>query len=132
MKIPSQVISFAGDANLAPYKMFADYFAHYRSMNGAKNVEFQTAVIGEDGVSHPISFSEKEEKMNAALRREIMRVAGIQDFAQFPIETWANHPTLRWATFAVVSAMIDMVLPETIIDSIGIYSDVRTIGWVIS
>lgn len=129
MKIPSQVITFAGAENLTPYKQFVDYYNHYRSMNGAKNVEYQTHVVTPEGVSTPISFSEKEDKMNAALKREIMRVAGITNFSDFPIETWANHPTLKWATFAVISAMIDMILPETIIDSIGIYSDVRTIGW---
>lgn len=129
MRIPNQVLTFAGVENLAPYKMFADYFNHYRALNGAKNVDYQTTVTTQEGVAVPISFSEKEEKMNSALKREILRVAGINSFEQFPVETWANHPTLKWATFAVVSAMIDMVLPETIIDSIGLYSDVRTIGW---
>lgn len=129
MKIPNQVIAFAGDANIAPYKMFADYYAHYRSLNGAKGAEFQTTTTSPEGVVSPLSFSEKEDKMNAALRREIMRVAGITNFGDFPLETWANHPTLKWATFAVVSAMIDMVLPDSIIENIGMYSDVRTIGW---
>lgn len=129
MKIPHQVLTFAGEANLAPYKMFADYFNHYRSMNGAKNLEFQTSVTNADGSVSPISFGEKEDKMNGALKREILRVAGIQNFAELPLESWASHPALKWATFAVVSAMIDMVLPDTIIESIGLYSDVRTIGW---
>lgn len=129
IRIPNQVIAFAGDANLTPYKMFADYFNHYRSINGASGVEYQTTATTPEGLSVPITFAEKEDKMNAALKREIMRVAGITNFSDFPIETWANHPTLKWATFAVVSAMVDMVLPDTIIESIGIYSDVRTIGW---
>ena len=129
MKIPTQIVAFAGEANLTPYKMFVDYYNHYRSINGAKNVEFQTNVTNTDGSVEPISFSAKEEKMNSALKREILRVAGIQNFGDFPVETWANHPTLKWATFAVVSAMVDMILPETIIESVGIYSDVRTIGW---
>jgi len=129
MKIPNQVVSFAGEANLTPYKMFVDYYNHYRALNGATNVEYQKTTTTDDGAVVPLSFAEKEEKLNAALKREIMRVAGIQNFADFPIETWANHPSLKWATFAVISAMIDMILPETIIDSIGLYSDVRTIGW---
>ena len=128
MRIPNQVLSFAGESNLAPYKMFVDYYNHYRSINGAKNVEFATSTTV-DGISVPLSFSEKEDKMNAALKREILRVAGITSFTDFPVETWANHPTLKWASFAVVSAMIDMVLPDSIIENVGIYSDVRTIGW---
>lgn len=129
MKIPNQVLSFAGEQNLTPYKMFVDYWNHYRAMNGAKNVEYQEHTITPEGAVVPLSFSEKEEKLNAALKREILRVAGVQNFDTFSIETWANHPALKWATFAVISAVIDMILPETIIDSIGIYSEVRTIGW---
>jgi hypothetical protein len=120
---------FAGEANLAVYKMFADYFNHYRSMNGAKNVEYQKTTVTPEGQTVELSFSEKEDKMNAALKKEIMRVAGINDISQFPVETWASHPMLRWSTFATVSNLIDMILPQTIIDSIGIYSDVRSIGW---
>lgn len=129
MKIPSQILAFAGESNLAPYKMFADYFNHYRSLNGDKKAEYQESFVTSEGIALPLSFGEKEDKMNAALKREIMRVAGITSFDAFPVETWASHPTLKWATFAVVSAMIDMVLPQTIIESVGIYSDVRTIGW---
>lgn len=129
MKIPNQVLTFAGEQNLTPYKMFVDYWNHYRAMNGAKNVEYQEHTITPEGAVVPLSFSEKEEKLNAALKREILRVAGVQNFDTFSIETWANHPALKWATFAVISAVIDMILPETIIDSIGIYSEVRTIGW---
>lgn len=129
MKIPTQVVQFAGEANLATYEMFADYYKHFQAMNGKEGVEYQTTVTTPEGAVKSISFAEKEEKMNAALKREIMRVAGVTNFSDFPLETWANHPTLKWATFAVVSAMVDMILPQTIIESIGIYSDVRTIGW---
>lgn len=129
MKIPNQVITFAGEANLAPYKMFADYYNHYRAMNGATNVEYQKTTLTPEGQIVELSFEEKQEKMNAALKREILRIAGISNFEEFPVETWANHPTLKWATFAVVSAMVDMILPDAIIESIGIYSDVRVIGW---
>jgi hypothetical protein len=129
-KIPAQVILFAGgEANLGPYKMFRDYWNQYLSRNGKTGLEFATTTVNDAGEVVSISFDEKESVMNAAMKREIMRIAGVKDFGDFPLETWATHPTLRWATFAVVSAMVDMILPETIINSIGLYSDVRTIGW---
>lgn len=128
-KISNNILAFAGDAGISVYKMFGDYFAHYRANNGAKGIEFQTKTTNADGQVVEISFAEKEEKMNQALKREILRVAGINNMSEFPLETWAGHPTLRWATFAVVNAMVDMILPQTIIDSIGVYSDVRTIGF---
>lgn len=130
IKIPSQVLKFAGEQNTAPYKHFADYFNHYRALQGVTGLDYKTTYTDEaTGAVVPITFSEKESKINGTVQREILRVAGIQDFDSFPIETWASHPTLKWATFAVVSAMVDMVLPQTIIDSIGMYSEVRTIGW---
>ncbi len=130
MKIPNQLVAFAGEANLKPYKMFVDYWNHYRAINGATGLEYQTTTENEeDGKIVPISFEEKGDKLNSALRREILRVAGISNFTDFPVETWSNHPILSWATFAVVSAMIDMVLPDTIIENTSMYSDVRTIGW---
>jgi len=132
IKIPNQVIKFAGgESHLKPYTQFVDYYNHWRSTQGKTNIEFKEYFKDKKhgDTLVPISFSEKEEKMNATLRREIMRVAGIQNFDDFPIETWATHPMLKWATFAVVSAMIDMVLPDAIIDSVGMFSDVRTIGW---
>ena len=125
MKIPTNVLTFAGQENLKPYKQFVDYFHHAQAIDGKDNVEY----IKTDAEGSEISFSEKEEQMNAALKREILRVSGINNFEEFPLATWSTHPTLTWATFAVVSAMIDMVLPDSLIDSIGMYSEIRTIGW---
>ena len=132
-KIPAQVLAFAGaqqdSSKLAPYKMFVDYWNHYMSRNGKEGLEYSTTTVNESDEVVSISFDEKEAAMNKALTKEIMRHAGITSFDQFPLETWANHPSLKWATFAVVSALVDMILPQVIIDSIGLYSDIRTIGW---
>jgi hypothetical protein len=125
MRIPSNVLNFAaGEKNMAPYIMFRDYWNHYRSNGGAKNVEFSKV----DDKGNPISFEEKEALMNAAFKREIARVAGV-NFADFPLEAYATNPQVNWATFAIVSAMVDMILPESIIETTGLYTDVRVIPW---
>lgn len=128
MRIPNNVLQFAGEENLAPYKMFVDYFNHYKAINGDKKAEYQKYSTDETGKQVEISFDEKEAKLNAALKREIMRVAGITNFDAFPVSAWQSHPTLNWATFAVVSAMIDMILPDVIVDEMGAFSEVRNIG----
>jgi hypothetical protein len=126
MKIPANVITFAaGDKSLGVYKMFYDYWKHYQNENGKKNTEFNP--YSKDGTL--ISFSEKQDQMNDALRDEIIHVAGISNVGEFPVEQWASHPAIGWAAFAVISAMIDMILPESIVDSVGLYSEVRSIGW---
>lgn len=128
MKIPNNVLKFAGEENLAPYKMFVDYYNHYKALNGDSKVEYQKYSIDENGKEVELTFAEKEDKLNAALKREIMRAAGITNFDAFPVAAWQSHPTLRWASFAVVSAMIDMILPDVIVDTMGAFSEVRNIA----
>jgi hypothetical protein len=126
-KLPSNVLAFAaGKTEL--YVQAQDWWNQYRTMNGAKGLDFSTKAMSE-GQLVEVSFAQKEELLNQSLKREILRVAGIRNFDQFPVETWATHPILNWATFAVVSAVLDVLIPDTLIDSIGLYSDVRTIGW---
>lgn len=129
-KVPSQVMQFAGgEANLDVYKAAVDYYNHYQSLNGKTGLEYRKYMTTPDGQQVELTFSKKEENLNAALKKEILRKAGIQDISQFPLETWAGHPLLKWAAFAVVSAVIDMILPDVLLNSIGIFSDIRTIGW---
>lgn len=126
MRIPANVLEFSGgEDHVGVYKMFRDYWNHYRFMNGETNVEYQRT----NDKNEIISFSEKEDQMNAALRREIVRMAGVPNAVEIPAEKLVTNPMYAWATFAVVSAMIDMVLPESIIQTNGIYTDVRSVGY---
>jgi hypothetical protein len=127
-KLPNNVLAFAA-GNTDLYEKAQDWWNQYRSMNGAKGLDFSSKAPNAEGQLVEISFAEKEDQLNQALKREIMRVAGIANFDQFPVEAWVTHPTLKWATFAVVSAVLDVLMPNTLIDSIGLYSDVRSIGW---
>ena len=129
-KVPSQVMQFAGgEANLGVYLAAVDYFNHYQADNGKPHSEYRKFTTNKDGQQVELTFAKKEEELNSALKKEILRKAGINDISQFPLETWAGHPTLRWAAFAVISAIVDMILPQTLIKSIGIFTDIKTIGW---
>lgn len=136
MRIPNYILNF-GENNLSAYKHFADYFRHYSALNikGKENLEYakERLIKDENGqeVYAPISFSEKEKEVTEELKAEIFRFAGINpaEMTQLPIEAWSSNPNLQWATFAVVGAMIDMVFPESIIESTGLYAEVRNIGW---
>lgn len=125
IRIPNNVLAFAGNKTKV-FEQFADYYNHYLStMNNNGKYHFQDKK--DDGSL--ISFSEKEAAMNEAFKSEILHYAGIQAMDTFPLETWSSHPSLKWATFAVVSAMIDMVMPDSLIKSTGLYADVRGIGF---
>ncbi len=123
VKIPLNVLQFATDTS--PYEMFVDYWRHYSSFNSKKTQEF--SLVRKDGT--PLSFAEKEIAMNEALKKEIARVSQVTFDPAIPLEQWASHPSVRWASFAVISAMIDTILPEVLIESIGLFSDVRVGGW---
>ncbi len=122
--LSENVLKFA-KSNVGVYEMFQDYFNNFRSNGGVKDLLFSQV----DKEGKAISFAEKESLMNAALKREIFRVAGIQNFDEFPLETWVTNPMLNWATFAVENMFVDMVLPETILSDIGLYCDVKSVGW---
>ena len=118
MKISENLVKFAA-GNMELYTGFLDYWNHYQALTNKKAVEFDTK----------FSLEEKETKLNAAIKREILRKANVPYAAETPVEQWFNHPIIVHETFAVVGAMIDMVLPDSIIETNGAYADTRTIGW---
>lgn len=126
---PKSVIAFAGEDNLELYKGFADFWNHYQTeMNGKTGLYFQRT-RNVNGKEVEFSLPEKEAIINAALKKEIIRKSGITNINDFPLTTWAGHPVLNYVAFAVVSNLIDMILPDTLIKSVGIYSDIKTVGY---
>lgn len=126
-QITNRIMQFAGgEQMLAPYVQFLDYWKHYQSLNDkSRTWDFQKT--RENGTN--ITFDEKERQMNAALKREILRHAGVAHFDSFPLEQWVTNPMISWATFAVVNQLVDMVLPDSILNSIGLYTDMRQIDF---
>lgn len=120
IRMTDNVLKFAQTHNANElFDAFKDFYNHNRALQGAKDVEYDRTK----------SFDEKNALVNASLKETISKIAGVTNFDVLPAEAWASHPTYKWATFAVVGALIDMVIPDTIIDSIGAYTDVRTIGF---
>lgn len=121
-KLPLGVISFAGgDTSL--FEMYRDYWNQYRSENTDRKYSFSTV----DNNGKPISFAEKELALNAAMIREISKRSGV-DLTAGPLEQNMTHPLVAWAAVNIASQMIEAILPETIIDSVGAYAEVRTLG----
>jgi len=123
--VPQNAMTFSAAKKL--YARFADYWKHYNAENGT-NIGGYEEVREVNGKEVRISFAEKEEEMNKSLREAILQFAGINTMEDLPLEAWASHPTLKWATFAVVSALIDMVIPDALTRSTQMYADVRGVG----
>ncbi len=118
MAISNQIKLFAGE-NVNIYEQFKDYFNQYKATFHDAKVSFDNTV----------SLDEKEKRLNAGLLKEIERVSGIKNDTNLAPEVFAMNPQTVWATFAVVGAMIDMILPDSIIESTGLYTEVRNIGF---
>lgn len=118
-KISTNVLTFA-QGNMDLFEGFADFWNHHRAKRmGKTNLEYNTE----------FSLDEKEKKLNEALKKYIVKRSGVSYATEENLETWFYHPLVIHETFAIVGALIDFILPETIIDSIGAYTDVRVGGW---
>lgn len=118
--IPMNVMNFAGEENITVYEQFRDYFNHYKALNFGSKASY---IEGK-------SLDEKEAKLNAGILKEVARFSGVNlSDKMIKPEVFATNPQVVWAAFAVVGAMIDMILPETIIESTGLYTEVRTGGY---
>lgn len=117
-KLPMHILQFAGENNTV-YESFRDYFLTYMG-----------EVEGKDWGSYDktLTFSEKDVQMNKKLMSEITRVSGQSIPSGMTLEQFSTNPMVKWATFAVTNMMIDAIIPDTIIKSIGVYTDIRNIG----
>ena len=122
MPMMESLVTFAGgnEKALDTYKGMRDYYFHY--MSAVENKQ------GYGDFDASVSLDEKEEKMHNALLAEVERVSGCPR-GEMPFEAWSMSPQVKWATFAVVGAMIDAVLPDTIIKSVGLYTEMHTVGF---
>jgi len=124
----NKLLTFAGgEDNLGVYIQFQDYWNHYNAKHAKNGDRFDYQQSRADGTN--ITLDEKERQMNLSLKREILRQARITDFGAFPLEQWVTNPMVNWATFAVVNQMIDSVLPDTLLNSIGMYTELRVIDY---
>lgn len=127
-KLPNEVLKFAKtDDSKKLYFQAIDYYNHYmHDVQGNEKAEFSKY----DGMGNVISLKEKEERLSESLLAEVAK------FSQVPVEglksnpmMYSNMPSVVYATFAIVSSVIDAVLPQSIIESTGAYTEVRTVGY---
>lgn len=124
----SMIVNFAHqtDTGEALMDMWTDFWNQDQTINHKKTgLSFSVS----DKFGKAISFAEKRELLDNAIKQEIFTRAGITNPQMYPVEVWATNQQLSWHTFAVVNMLIDAVLPDTILQSIGEYTDVRVVGW---
>lgn len=116
------IVKFANgnDTTLKFAERFRDYYFHFMSEVAKKNLgTFDSSV----------SLQAKEDRINKDFMTEVQRFANFQIPENLELAHIVTHPTIGWAAFAIVDMLIQAVLPETIVNSIGTYTDIRNIGW---
>ena len=125
MKMPVNVIKFSKDYGLEPlFEAFKDFYNHARSNEGVVGLSFSTV----DATGKTISFTQKNDILNKMFIDSVAKTAGV-DPNIFGTAQYASNPNVKWASFAIVDALIDYVLPDSIIQSIGMYTDTRVAGF---
>lgn len=126
MTLPKHVINFAKGSDEL-YIGFEDLFNQYRAEHYGGKASFATV----DSENQPLDYARKEKLVNEAFLAEILIVGGFSKIEtnKIPLATFSTNPQFVWATYAVVSALIDSVVPKTIVDSIGLYTEVKNIAW---
>ena len=124
-KLANSIVTFAGN-NTTVYEMFSDYYNHYSDEILHKNIGSYDRT-NKDGVA--VSFAQKDEQMRKATIAEVERVANCTIPEGMSYQLFASHPTLSWAAMSVVTMMIETILPRTVVDSIGLYTDMRFVDW---
>lgn len=96
---------------------FKDYMNHYFSETMGK-----TDFI----YDKTISFSEKEKKIDNLMLSEVSRLSGVDLYDKhISQEMYSSHPVLKWASMAVVNSLVDMIVPDVLNRSIGLYTETR-------
>lgn len=117
IRIPDNVLKFSDNEDL--FKAWGDYFNHYRAVNFGINKDYDKNR----------SLDEKAEKLNRAIHAEINKFAGTPSETVISERIWQTSPQYRWAAFAVVNALVDMVIPDVVADAYGRFSEIRNIGY---
>lgn len=120
--LTNNVVKFANDrmgGDLTVFEQAIDLFNHYMDKDGKKGLRY----------SHKYSFEAKSNALHKTMLREINKLSGSTNNDILTPRQQFSDPMKKWATFALVSALIDPIIPDTIIDSIGMFTNVQTGGY---
>jgi len=114
IRIPERVLKFSDEEHVDLHKKFVDYFNQYRAINFGSKKDYDTSV----------SFEEKGTKLHTAIEAEISKAVG-SNGTILSESIWKSSPMYRFATFAIISSLVDVVIPEVIAEEYYQFAEVK-------
>ncbi len=100
-----------------------DLYKHFLYINKGKK-EFAEFADITNKEGKKLSLSEKEETFTKTLVNESIKRAGLGN-SNFSQAALLSNPQVRWAQFALISEMLDVIIPETILDDFYRFAEVK-------
>jgi hypothetical protein len=121
-QITNGVVKFSENymnGDLTIFQKAIDLYNNYTDKDGKKGLSY----------NHKYSLEDKNKALHKIMMAEIKKLANIPDSSILTPRQCFSNPQVKWATFAIVSALVDPIIPDTIIDSIGMFTNVQTGGY---
>ena len=119
MKLTNNVLAFSQAYGLKDLlEGFEDYYNHYKAEIMGKNTSYKKE----------INFAEKTNTLHASIEKVIATMSNTQSLG-FSEAVMRTNPTYQWAAFAVVGAMIDSVIADSVNDNFARFAEVKNVGF---
>lgn len=118
MNLSNEIIAFA-NGNTDFYEAFADYHNHKAAEEWKQNF---------GSYDQSVSLAEKSKKVKNAFFAEIERLSNCTR-DESNKDAWMANPMVKWATFSVINATVNVVLPAYVAATFAPFVDFRTIGY---
>lgn len=118
MAIANEIVMFA-NGNTDCYVAFADYHNHKAAEEWGQNM---------GSYDHSVSLSEKSAKVRTAYFAEMERLSGVQLTEENRDHFFAN-PMVKYANFAIINALVNVVLPGYVRATFAPFVDFQTVGY---
>lgn len=118
MAISNEIIAFA-NGNTDCYVAFADYHNHKAAEEWGQNM---------GSYDKAVSLADKSAKVRTAYFAELERLSGCKMDDSNKDFFFAN-PMVKYANFAIVNAMVNVVLPGYVRATFAPFVDFRTVGY---
>lgn len=116
--LSAEIVKFAG-GDTSFYTKFQDYYFHKSDVeNGRKLGSYEAGV----------SLAVKSQQVSEAFFAEVERVSNMRRNAE-NIDAWESHPSVQWATFAILNATVNAVLPAYMSGTLSPFVDFRTVSY---